>query len=392
MKILYYIADLTQSNGGIRQYACALLKLLAQERNNEYYVLTQTNDPIITSIIQDNANVILIPNNLARERSYEKLMRQFIGISALLSDKYTKFKNSTMFSRTQRLCNKYNIDIVYCPYQYIPNTDRKTVSTLHDVQELHFPGFFTPHDRLHRAAIHKTITERATLIVVSYDHIKDDLINYFYRTEENVLTCLLDMKNLWFDEIKPDQIIDLSSYNLPDSFIFYPAAMWPHKNHIGLIKAIAYLRTIYSLKINIVFTGHKHNHYEVIKNEVHNLRIEDQVYFLGIVDELTLFSLYHAAQAVVVPTLYEAGSFPLMESIIMGVPVIASNVTSLPTAMGDSRFLFDPTNTVDMAEMIKRICTDTAFIDANLLNSQKQAVNLRDSGALKKISQALTQI
>lgn len=392
MNILYYIADLTQTNGGIRQYACALLKLLAQEKNNKYYVLTQANDPVIFSIISENSNIFLIPTYTAYERNYEKLMRQFINVSALLSDKYIKFKNSTIFSRAQRLCNKYKIDLVYCPYQYVPNTNQKTISTLHDVQELHFPEFFTPYDRLRRAAIHKTITERTTLIVVSYDHIKQDLINYFYRTEDNVLTCLLDMKNLWFDEIKPDQLIDLSQYNLPDSFVFYPAAMWPHKNHIGLLKAVAYLRTAHSLKMNVVFTGHEHDHYKKIKTEINNLGLEDQVYFLGVVDELTLFSLYHAAQAVVVPTLYEAGSFPLMESIMMGIPVIASNVTSLPTAMGDSRFLFDPTNTVDIAELINKICTDSVFRTENIMNSQKQAVNLRDSGALKKLTNALIHI
>ena len=79
------------------------------------------------------------------------------------------------------------------------------------------------------------------------------------------------------------------------------------------------------------------------------------------------------------PTLYEAGSFPLMESILMGIPVVCSNVTSLPETIGDNQFVFDPNNINDIAEKIIKIWDDENYRADNLdilmgISSNKSAM------------------
>ena len=392
MKVLYYVPDITQQNGGIRQYACTLLKILAQDNQNEYFVLHNAEDPVILSIINENTNLRLIPSHIGREKRITKAFWYSLKSINKVLIKGNVISSMNVFGHTEQLCNRYGIDVVYCPYQYMPPTSRRTIATLHDVQELHFPEFFSPIERLERAYQHKLIAEESSLIVVSYEHVKQDLIKYFQRTDTNVLVCLLDMKNLWFDKFSLVNMVSLKSYNLPDEFIFYPAVTWPHKNHIGLIKAIANLRDNYNIFINVVFTGYQSSYYEQIQEIVAALNLEQQIHSLGVVTEEVLYTLYHSTQAVVVPTLYEAGSFPLMESILMRIPVVCSNVTSLPDTIGDKKFVFNPSDTDDMANKIKNICMDAAYRIENVSNSDQQAPKLRNTNALTKVVEAITHI
>lgn len=392
MKILYYIPELTEYNGGIFQYACALLKILGQDANNQYYVLHNSADPVVLEIISSSPNLTLIPAKVGGEKRTEKAISFTFRNLQLFAAKRGVELPLPLYTRVERLCNKYEIDVVYCPYQDIPRTTRKTISTLHDVQEIHFPEFFTSGERLHRAALHKEIADKSSLIIVSYKHIKKDLITYFQRSEENVLVCLLSMENLWFDKLSAQSLTDIQSLNLPGEFIFYPAATWPHKNHIGLLKAIASLKVEKNLLVNAVFTGHQNSHYAAIKKEVNRLNITEQVHFIGVVNENVLFSIYHAAKAVVVPTLYEAGSFPLMESMMMNIPVVCSNVTSLPDTIGNEDFVFNPSNFQEMADKVERILTDEDFINQNKKNSIEQARKLRNTGALAILQKALATL
>ena len=392
MRILYYVPDVTQKNGGIRQYACALLKILAQDNRNEYIILHNAQDDNILSIVASHSNLTLIPPAIGREKQIEKAIWYTLrfGNELLVKSKFLRKVN--VLSHDEQICNWYKIDLVYCPYQYMPETTRKTIATLHDVQELHFPEFFTPSERLERALIHKNIAEKSTMIVVSYEHVKQDLITYFQRAEANVLVCLLAMQNLWFDKFLSQNKVSLVSYHLPQQFIFYPAVTWPHKNHISLLKALAYLKSEHSLIIDIVFTGHQTDFQSQIEQSIEQLGLKQQVHLLGVVSEEVLYALYHATRAVVVPTLYEAGSFPLMESILMRIPVVCSNVTSLPDAIGDERYVFNPLNIEDMADKVNKICFDESYRLNNIENSVRQGPKLKNTDALNKLETAIREI
>ena len=43
---------------------------------------------------------------------------------------------------------------------------------MHDLQEFHFPEYFSSQERLHRAINNKKAIEESTHIIVSFNHIK----------------------------------------------------------------------------------------------------------------------------------------------------------------------------------------------------------------------------
>ena len=107
---------------------------------------------------------------------------------------------------------------------------------------------------------------------------------------------------------------------LPDRYILYPAQTWPHKNHAGLLEALALLRRR-GHPVSFVSTGYLNTHATVLQRQARRLGLAGDIKWLGFVDPPTLRTLYALATAVVVPTRFEAASGPVWEAFAAGVPV-----------------------------------------------------------------------
>ena len=82
---------------------------------------------------------------------------------------------------------------------------------------------------------------------------------------------------------------------------------------------------------------------------------------LGKVTRSELESLYRNAYATVVPSLYEQGSFPLMESLHFGCPILSSDIPSLREqlqAMGSSALFFDPRSVQSLVQSLRELSLD----------------------------------
>ena len=153
----------------------------------------------------------------------------------------------------QHYVDKYAIDIVHCPYQYAPNClNTKVICTLHDVQELYFPEFFSPEERAHRALNYNTYIKQSDAVIVSYQHVKDDIVKFFYKSSSKVFVLPINLKNHWIlSYMKKDETVSLPF----SDFLFYPANAWIHKNQELILLALELILQKYKVAIPFFFSG-----------------------------------------------------------------------------------------------------------------------------------------
>ena len=244
----------------------------------------------------------------------------------------------------QQILAKDNIDVVHTPVQSnnLYTTQAPMIITLHDLQHIILPENFSEAEKKFRNIHYKKAAEFSERIIVSYDHVRDDIVKYFDIPYEKIDVCPfgieqpLDLSSLNVDDIK-------HKYILPDNYIFYAANTWKHKNHINLIRALEVVHSKYKQDVHLICTGERSgDFYPVVENEILNCELEDKIHFLGYIPEKEMLKIMTNSTLVVIPTRYEAGSIPLIEAMNYGMPVICSNVTSLPRQIGDERFTFDP--------------------------------------------------
>jgi glycosyltransferase involved in cell wall biosynthesis len=265
------------------------------------------------------------------------------------------------------------IDVIHTPLQFHLNLSLSVpmITTLHDLQHLHYPEFFTQEEVDFRDTHYRKSAEFSERVIVSFGHVKEDIREFYNIASEKIDVCPIGMPvpqqvdQGRFEEIR-------RKYYLAERYLLYPANTWRHKNHIGLLRALKLVHDNYEMKIPLVCTGHKEDYYSEIKTVSKELQLDQFVHFTGYIPEEDMALILKNATLVVIPTLYEAGSFPLMEAMANEVPVICSRVTSLPDTMGDPKFLFEPNNVAETAEKIAGILQDDKLLEENRENSRKR--------------------
>jgi glycosyltransferase involved in cell wall biosynthesis len=252
------------------------------------------------------------------------------------------------------------IDVMHFPLQSAFLTDVPSIYHPHDLQHRHVPGNFGVMERLARDKMYRTYCRQATVVAVGSEWVRVDVTESFGLEESKVLVVPLAPR---VDQAQPPtraECLEVAErLRLPEVFLLYPAQTWQHKNHLGLIEALARIAQGGDASpLHLICTGRLTAHAARVRRRAAALGVADRVRLLGFVSSRDLECIYHLARAVVVPSLFEAGSFPIWESFRAGVPVAASNVTSLPSQVGDAGIIFDPHDPVDIAAAIDQVTED----------------------------------
>ena len=94
----------------------------------------------------------------------------------------------------------------------------------------------------------------------------------------------------------------------------------------------------------------------VFKNQgVNHSSNDESTLFLGRVPDDDLFLLYAGALVFAYPSLYEGFGFPILEAMASGVPVLSSNVTSMPEVAGEAAYLVNPYSVDEIAQGLSNL-------------------------------------
>jgi glycosyltransferase involved in cell wall biosynthesis len=255
-------------------------------------------------------------------------------------------------------------DVLHIPHQHFVLAAVPTIYTPHDLQHLHYPQFFTAGEIARRETVYPAGCHFAKIVIAGTKWIKTDIVRQYALSPDKVQVIPWASPTLAYQEPTAAEIADVRDrYGLHHPFAFYPAAVWPHKNHIRLLEAIAELRDRHGIVLRLVCTGsladdYWLHHWPKVSARMKELNLESQVKCLGFVDEAHMRALYRLAEFLVLPSLFEADSCPIHEAWLEGVPVTCSNVTALPDQVRDAALLFDPLNIGDIGRALVRMSTD----------------------------------
>ncbi len=110
-----------------------------------------------------------------------------------------------------------------------------------------------------------------------------------------------------------------------------------------------------------------------IKKEHKILHIEDKVIFPGFISMDHIPFMYNACELFVYPSFYEGFGLPPIEAMACGVPVIASNVTSIPEIVKDSTLLVNPYDINDLSEKMYNVLLDNDLRQSLITKGLKRA-------------------
>lgn len=233
------------------------------------------------------------------------------------------------------------------------------VVTIHDTTLSFYPGKKMGQwwrKLAYKFVITSAVRSAKNIITVS-QNTRDDVVKLFHIAPEKITPIWNGLSSEFHVCSEEERKSVRKKYNLPKQFFLYTGVWREHKNLVRLLKAFDIVRREYS-NIQLVITGRRDPHYPEVLNTVHELKLDNAVRFVGLVDFGDLQKLYSAATAYVFPSLYEGFGLPPLEAMAAGTPVVVSNSSAIPEVCGDAAEYFDPEDVEEMAEKMRVIISN----------------------------------
>jgi glycosyltransferase involved in cell wall biosynthesis len=362
MKIGILLETPSSNGGSFSNSINVILDLLKKIKNAD-------NITVYTNLIENfkilkklNINCRLFKYNL-----WDKILRTF-----------SKFRIIRFFFlyfnlglSVEKFFIKEKIDLIYFPT--LSNTlyflkKVKFISTILDLVHLNYSLFpeISYNEFKLREDLHSSVARSSFLIITSCQTLKDEISKRYKISSNKIiiipyLPCKLFKKNITKSNFYK------AKYKKFNNYIFYPAQIWAHKNHIAILKANKILK---KKKTNVQFIfsgkdrGHKINLEKFIsKNEL------DNVYFTGFVPPEEMDFLYTNSCGVIFTSLVGPDAIPPLEAWKYKKPLIY-NDKELDYVSKSNAIVIDIQNPQLIAKMVTKIINNN-YDNKLIINGSK---------------------
>lgn len=262
---------------------------------------------------------------------------------------------------------------------------------MHDINYYHNPTDLKWSNRTYYNYFFPKFTRKACRIATVSEFSKSDIVKY-YNTDPGKIDVVYNGVNNFFEpvtrEVKLKVKAELTSGK--DYFIFI-GTLHPRKNIIRLLEAFELFKNETRSSVKLVIAGKSlYRVNEIMERHAQMLYKEDVVFTGRLADENINQVLGSALSLTFVPT-FEGFGIPIIEAMQCGVPVICSNLTSMPEVAGDAALLVNPLNIQEIKnamidiygnETLRRTLIEKGKIRKNSFTWEKTA-NLLWRGVLK---------
>ena len=268
-----------------------------------------------------------------------------------------RFVQQNMFNRGV-LFNKANI--YHEPNFLAFKFNGPSVITVHDLSWIRFPHTH-PVERVRAMDMYfEPGLRRAALILTDSEFVKRELMDVFGVKAERIKPVLLGVESLFHSRTAKDTRAVLSRHNLVHGrYLLAVGTLEPRKNLQLALRAYMLLPQQVRKHFPLVLVGMSGWHTSELERQIAPLVRAGEVLQIGYLSREELAMVIAGALTLIYPSIYEGFGLPPLEAMACGVPVIASDVSSLPEVVGDTGVLINPHDDEALAEVIQKMIMDT---------------------------------
>jgi glycosyltransferase involved in cell wall biosynthesis len=240
-----------------------------------------------------------------------------------------------------------DVDVFHASNQVhaIPRRPRLT-GTLFDMTTSLMPEVHTPGNVRAEGAYQDRVLKRADGIIAISESAKNDAVRLLGLDPGRIEVIYPGIDERFFHDQPAKR---------PKPYLLYVGTIEPRKNLDTLLDAWLALPSDSRESHDLMIAGPRG-----WASERTVARLDSGIAGVvraGYIPERDLPSLFAGASVFVYPSLYEGFGLPPAQAMAAGVPVITSNVSSLPEVVGDAGILIEPKDALALRDAMQRLLT-----------------------------------
>jgi glycosyltransferase involved in cell wall biosynthesis len=295
----------------------------------------------------------------------------------------------------ERLLLSQPIDLMWYPTPVVATTEIPFITVVWDLQhrlQPFFPEVSAQSEWELRERYHEVVLRRAAIVIAGTQAGRQEIERFYQVPAERLRVLPHPTPEFAFERPTGDDAAVLAKYGIAGIYLFYPAQFWPHKNHVGLLRALRALRETHALTPQLVLVGSDKGNRSFVEETARELDVARQVILPGFVSQHELVVLYRNALALAYVTYFGPENLPPLEAFAAGCPVVASNVPGSEEQLGDAAVLVDPRDPAAIAEALSRVANDAELRRTLVERGRQRAVRYRPDDFVRGVLAILDEL
>lgn len=236
--------------------------------------------------------------------------------------------------------------IYHSPNFFLPPFPGRTVTTVHDLSHHIYPQFHPAARVDYMQRMLPASLQRASHVITVSESARQDLITHFGHPPERITAIPLGANPAFRPHSAAELAPVLARLGLQaQGYSLCVGTIEPRKNIDRLLDAYEALPEALRARYPLVMAGSPGWRSEHTHARMARAASAGWLHYLRYVPQADLPALYAGARLFAYPSLYEGFGLPVLEAMASGVPVVTSNVSSLPEVVGDVALSIPPEDT-----------------------------------------------
>ncbi len=237
----------------------------------------------------------------------------------------------------------------------------KQIPVIYDINFEHKPQDVKLKNRIYFKFFFKRFARKAKRIATISEYSKKDIADY-YKLDPSTIDNVSCGINSDFLPLNEQEIIAVKNkWSGGKPYFFFVGSMHPRKNIKRLIDGFNLFKQNTGSDFKLILAGSILWSKTEIEDSYTKSPFKDDILFTGRLSDEDLQKMLGAAYALSFVPIFEGFGLPIVEAFQSGVPVICSNVTSMPEVAGDAAWMVDPFRIDDIAAGMEKLSADTEY-------------------------------